>query len=219
MEDQKEEVLTPYTLADRNEILVKYANFSFKEALAEVKDELKIEKDFHRRLGLLAAQSWILRQKLYVALHDPYISALSEIEDTDIFDGLDDDDYNEYDSLFDEDTPEVKIEVLILKATTIDGKKITKDTIVEIEEKEANKLIDAASPLLPSEYFEVLRKKEAGRGETDKHNKFFNSSKLSSGKFTNAEAIGRCFENLIDPILINKKMSHLNIRQKHLIVV
>ena len=52
MEDQKEEVLTPYTLADRNEILVKYANFSFKEALAEVKDELQIEKDFHRRLGL-----------------------------------------------------------------------------------------------------------------------------------------------------------------------
>ena len=77
MEDQKEEVLKPYTLADRNEILVKYANFSFKEALAEVKDELKIEKDFHRRLGLLAAQSWILRKKLYVALHDPYISALS----------------------------------------------------------------------------------------------------------------------------------------------
>ena len=29
MEDQKEEVLTPYTLADRNETLVKYANFSF----------------------------------------------------------------------------------------------------------------------------------------------------------------------------------------------
>ena len=42
MDDQKEEVLTPYTLADRNEILVKYANFSFKEALVEVKDELKI---------------------------------------------------------------------------------------------------------------------------------------------------------------------------------
>ena len=60
--------------------------------------------------------------------------------------------------------------------------------------------LNVASPLLPSEYFEVLRKKEAGRGETDKHNKFFNSSKQSSGKFTNAEAIGLCFENLIDPI-------------------
>ena len=94
MEDQKEEVLTPYTLADRNETLVKYANFSFSAALEEVKGELKVEKDFHKRLGLLAAQSWILRKKLYVALQDPYISALSEIEDTDIFDGLDEDDYN-----------------------------------------------------------------------------------------------------------------------------
>ena len=147
MEDQKE-VLTPYTLADRNEILVKYANYSFKEALAEVKGELKIEKDFHKRLGLLAAQSWILRKKLYVTLHDPYISALSEIEDTDIFDGLDDDDYNDYDSLFDEETPEVKVEILMLKATTVGGKKIAKDTIVEIEEKEAKSLIEAGNAKL-----------------------------------------------------------------------
>ena len=151
MEDQKEEVLTPYTLADRNETLVKYANYSFTEALAEVKDELKIEKDFHRRLGLLAAQSWILRKKLYVALHDPYISALSEIEDTDIFDGLDEDDYNDYDSLFDDDAPEVKIEILILKETTIGGKKIAKDTIVEIEEKEAKNLIKEGNAKLNSE--------------------------------------------------------------------
>ena len=150
MEDQKE-VLTPYTLADRNEILVKYANYSFKEALAEVKGELKIEKDFHKRLGLLAAQSWILRKKLYVTLHDPYISALSEIEDTDIFDGLDDDDYNDYDSLFDEDTPEVKVEILMLKATTVGGKKIAKDTIVEIEEKEAKSFIEAGNAKLVSE--------------------------------------------------------------------
>ena len=151
MEDQKEEVLTPYTLADRNETLVKYANFSFSAALEEVKSELKVEKDFHKRLGLLAAKSWILRKKLYVALHDPYISALSEIEDTDIFDGLDEDDYNDYDSLFDEDTPEVKIEILILKETTIDGKKIAKDTIVEMEEKEAKNLIKAGNAKLNSE--------------------------------------------------------------------
>ena len=151
MEDQKDEILTPYTLADRNETLVKYANFSFAAALEEVKGELKIEKDFHKRLGLLAAQSWILRKKLYVALHDPYISALSEIEDTDIFDGLDEDDYNDYDSLFDDDTPEVKIEILILKETTIDGKKIAKDTIVEMEEKEAKNLIKAGNAKLNSE--------------------------------------------------------------------
>ena len=148
MEDQKEEILTPYTLADRNETLVKYANYSFKEALSEVKKELNTEKDFHKRLGLLAAKSWILRKKLYVALHDPYVSALSEIEDTDIFDGLEDDDYNEYDSLFDEDTPEAKVEVLMLKQATIDGKKITKDTIVEIPEKEAKSLIEAGKAKL-----------------------------------------------------------------------
>ena len=52
MVDQKEEVLTPYTLADRNETLVKYANYSFNEALSEVKNELRAEKDFHKRLGL-----------------------------------------------------------------------------------------------------------------------------------------------------------------------
>ena len=148
MEDQKDEILTPYTLADRNETLVKYANYSFKEALSEVKDELKIEKDFHRRLGLLAAKSWILRKKLYVTLHDPYISALSEVEDTDIFDGLDDEEYNDFDSLFDEDTPGVKVEILLLKAATINGKKITKDTIVEIAEKEAEELVKAGTAKL-----------------------------------------------------------------------
>ena len=148
MDDQKEEVLTPYTLADRNSTLVKYANYSFNEALSEVKNELRAEKDFHKRLGLLAAKSWILRKKLYVTLHDPYISALSEIEDTDIFDGLDDEDYNDFDSLFDEDTPEVKVEVLMLKASTIDGKKVTKDTIVEIPEKEAKSLIKAGTAKL-----------------------------------------------------------------------
>ena len=151
MEDQKDEVLTPYTLADRNETLVKYANFSFKEALSEVKEELKTEKDLNKRLGLLAAKSWILRKKLYVTLHDPYISALSEIEDTDIFDGLDDEDYNEFDSLFDEGPSEVKVEVLMLKQTTVDGKKIAKDTIMELSDKEADKLVKAGNAKLNTE--------------------------------------------------------------------
>ena len=53
-----------------------------------------------------------------------HISALSEVDGTDIFDGLDDDDLNEYDSLFDDDAPETKVEILILKtALPLDGKK------------------------------------------------------------------------------------------------
>ena len=142
MEDQKDEILTPYILADRNEILVKYANFSFREALLEVNKEISVEKERSRRLALLAAKSWILRKKLYATLHDPYISALSEVEDTDIFDGLDDEDFNEYDSLFDDNEPEPKIEILLLKQTSVDGKKIAKDTILELPPKAAQDLIE-----------------------------------------------------------------------------
>ena len=142
MQDQKDEKLTPYILADRNEILLKYANFSFRQALSEVNNEIETEKERSRRLGLLAAKSWILRKKLYASLHDPYISALSEVEDTDIFDGLDDEDFNEYDSLFEDSDPERKIEILMLKETTVDGKKIAKDTILELSQKEADALIE-----------------------------------------------------------------------------
>ena len=142
MQDQKDEKLTPYILADRNEILLKYANFSFREALSEVNNEIETEKERSRRLGLLAAKSWILRKKLYATLHDPYISALSEVEDTDIFDGLDDEDLNEYDSLFEDSEPEPKMEILLVKETTVDGKKIAKDTILELSQKQAEALIE-----------------------------------------------------------------------------
>ena len=142
MQDQKDEKLTPYILADRNEILLKYANFSFREALSEVNNEIETEKERSRRLGLLAAKSWILRKRLYASLHDPYISALSEVEDTDIFDGLDDEDLNEYDSLFEDSEPEPKMEILLVKETTVDGKKIAKDTILELSQKQAEALIE-----------------------------------------------------------------------------
>ncbi len=45
----------------------------------------------------------------------------------------------------------VKIEILMLKQTTVGGKKIAKDTIVEIEEKEAKSLIKAGNAKLNSE--------------------------------------------------------------------
>jgi hypothetical protein len=45
----------------------------------------------------------------------------------------------------------VKVEVLLLKAATIDGKKITKDTIVEISEKEAETLVKAGTAKLNAE--------------------------------------------------------------------
>ena len=45
MEDEKEEKLTPYILADRNEILVKYANFSFRKLCQKSIKRLKQKKN------------------------------------------------------------------------------------------------------------------------------------------------------------------------------
>ena len=145
MNEENKSILSPTIEGERNEILRRYGNHSFSAALKEVNDTLLIEKDYETRLGLLAAKSWILRKKLYVTLHDPYISALSEIEDENIFDGFDDDEYNEFDSLFDEETTEKKekmVEILVLKKTTISGKSIAKDTILEVDEKLSKTLID-----------------------------------------------------------------------------
>ena len=145
MNEENKSILSPTIEGERNEILRRYGNHSFSAALKEVNDTLSIEKDYDTRLGLLAAKSWILRKKLYVTLHDPYISALSEIEDENIFDGFDDDDYNEFDSLFDDENTEKKenmVEILVLKKTTINGKSIAKDTILEVDEKLSKTLID-----------------------------------------------------------------------------
>tara|TARA_B100000575_G_C22775864_1_gene460370 strand:- start:79 stop:423 length:345 start_codon:yes stop_codon:yes gene_type:complete len=104
MDDEKEESLTPEVKSDRNGVLREYANFSFTAALDEVNNKLDEEKNYSKKLGLMAAKSWILRNEIYAAINDPYISALVEVENTDIFDGLEDEDYNEFDSLFDDDT-------------------------------------------------------------------------------------------------------------------
>ena len=142
MDDDKEEVLTAYTEAGRNEILRKYANFSFKEALEQVKMELSTEKEFENRLALFAAKSWILRKKIYVTLHDPYISALSEVENTDIFEDYEEAEDSAIDNLFDDDVEhsveDVKIE--ILKNTSINGHKVLKGTVVTVTSEQADKL-------------------------------------------------------------------------------
>ena len=145
MNTENKSILSPTIEGERNDILRRYGNHSFSAALKEVNDTLSIEKDYETRLGLLAAKSWILRKKLYVTLHDPYISALSEIEDENIFDGFDDEEYNEFDSLFDEENTDKKekmVEILVIKKTTINEKSIAKDTILEVDEKLSKTLID-----------------------------------------------------------------------------
>ena len=146
---------------DREKTLRKVLDINPEWALNNVSEGQR--KRIQLYLGLLSPVKVLLLDEITVNI-DVIIKArfldflksearngVSVLYVTHIFDGLDEDDYNEYDSLFDETTPKVKIEILTLKATTIDGKKIAKDTIVEIEEKEANKLIDSGNAKLVSE--------------------------------------------------------------------
>ena len=133
---------TPQLHKDRNKILVKYAEHSFSAALDEINEALKTEKNHGKKLALLSAKSWVLRNKLYATLHDPYIYTLNEIENTDVFDDMDDENQSAIDNLFDDDAPEKMVEVVILKSTTVNGKKLVKDTILEVTEENAAKLVD-----------------------------------------------------------------------------
>ena len=107
---------------DRNKILMQHAEQSFTEALDEINASLKSEKNHSKKLALLSAKSWVLRNKLYVSLHDPYIYTLNEIENTDVFDDIDDEDQTAIDNLFDDEAPEKPekmVEVTILKSTCL----------------------------------------------------------------------------------------------------
>ena len=136
------EETTPQLHKNRYKILVKYAEHSFSAALDEINEALKSEKNHGKKLALLSAKSWVLRNKLYATLHDPYIYTLNEIENTDVFDNMDDEDQSAIDNLFDDDVPEKMVEVVILKSTTVNGKKLVKDTILEVTEENAAKLVD-----------------------------------------------------------------------------
>ena len=127
---------------DRNKVLVKFADHSFSSALDEINSELNGEKNHSKKLALLSAKSWVLRNKLYATLHDPYIYSLNEVENTDIFDGADDENETAIDNLFDDDEKkDTMVEVVMLKNTTLNGTKLVKETILSVTEDSAKKLI------------------------------------------------------------------------------
>jgi len=126
----------------RNKILQEMGELSFQDALSDVNERLIKEKKKHTRLALLSAKSWILRNKLHSALHDPYIYSISEVENTDIFEDYEEAEDSAIDNLFDDDVEnsveDVKIE--ILKNTSINGHKVLKGTVVTVTSEQANKL-------------------------------------------------------------------------------
>ena len=137
----------------RNKILQEMGELSFQDALSDVNERLIMEKKKHTRLALLSAKSWILRNKLHSALHDPYIYSISEVENTDIFEDYEEAEDSAIDNLFDDDVEnsveDVKIE--ILKNTSINGHKVLKGTVVTVTTEQADKLAAEGKAKIVSE--------------------------------------------------------------------
>ena len=132
---------------ERNKILGGLAELSFHDAIETVDERLVSEKNKTKRLSLLSAKSWLLRNKLHSALHDPYIYAINEVENTDIFDEIEGDGNSSLDSLFDDDdddfeATEDNVNVEILKNTTLNGHKLLKGVVASVTQENAKKLVD-----------------------------------------------------------------------------
>tara|TARA_B110000091_G_scaffold143881_1_gene153644 strand:+ start:61 stop:546 length:486 start_codon:yes stop_codon:yes gene_type:complete len=147
---EKDNLLSPIMEKARNEILNQYSDSSFDEALDGVKSSLKTENDMPSRLALLAAKSWIIRNKVHVLVNEPFTYSLSELEGTNIFSENEDEDEDTVDGLFDDDDDEGedknggnsgKVKIVIIKATTLNGDKLLKDAAIEVSKDDAEKLI------------------------------------------------------------------------------
>ena len=135
----------------RNDILKHYGDFTFEQALGEVNTSLQTEKNSGERLVLLAAKSWIIRNKVHVLMNEPFVYTMNELENTDVFsDIVDDDDGDGLDGLFDDDDEEEeeeendkeeKVQISFIKSTTRAGVKYAKDMIAEVSKKDAEELV------------------------------------------------------------------------------
>ena len=148
MAADQDKLLSPTMLKARNKILIEYADLSFSDALDEVTLSLKSEKDNSTRLALLAAKSWIIRNKVYAMMNEPFVYSLNELENTKIFSEAEDDDDVGVDGLFDDDdddddNTDGNVEVSILKATTHNGVKFMKDKdmLIKVSQEDADKLV------------------------------------------------------------------------------
>ena len=145
---EKDDLLSPIMEKARNKILVQYSDSTFDEALDGVKSSLKTENDMPSRLALLAAKSWIIRNKVHVLINEPFTYSLSEMEGTNIFSENEDEDEDTVDGLFDDDDDDAvdggnsgKVKIVVIKATTLNGDKLLKDAAIEVGKDDAEKLI------------------------------------------------------------------------------
>ena len=104
MKQENEEWLGSTMLDGRNKILGEFLEFTFDEALRQVEDRFKTEKEFPDRLALMAAKSWLIRKKVYSIMHEPFVFSIGDLENLDISPTIsEDEEDNLAASLFDDD--------------------------------------------------------------------------------------------------------------------
>lgn len=141
---EKDNLLSPVMEKERNKILNQYSDFSFDEALDEVKSSLKTEKNTATRLVLLAVKSWIIKNKVHVLVNEPFTFSLGEMEGTNVFTANDDEDPDDtVDGLFDDDNDNASddVEIVITKTTSLNGDKLLKNAVLEVSKDDAKKLV------------------------------------------------------------------------------
>jgi hypothetical protein len=151
MTAENDKSLSLEMLQARNAILIEFGDYSFDQALDEVKNSLLSEKNNATRLALLSAKSWIIRNKVYAMMHEPFVYALNELENTNIFSDTDDDDTSTsgLSGLFDADDDDGDgdgdgdgdVQVTVTKTTTLNGVKLIKDMVVSVKKDDAEKLV------------------------------------------------------------------------------
>ena len=150
MTAENDKSLSLEMLQARNAILIEFGDYSFDQALDEVKNSLLSEKNNATRLALLSAKSWIIRNKVYAMMHEPFVYALNELENTNMFSDTDDDDTSTsgLSGLFDDDDDgdgdgdgDGDVQVTVTKTTTLNGVKLIKDMVVSVKKDDAEKLV------------------------------------------------------------------------------
>ncbi len=146
MTAENDKSLSSEMLKARNAILIEFGDHSFDQALDEIKNSLATEKDRAKRLALLSAKSWIIRNKVYAMMHEPFVYSLNELENTNIFSGIEDDDSTQLSGLFDDDEDEDEddngdVQIKVSKTTTHNGVKLIKDMVVAVSKDDAAKLV------------------------------------------------------------------------------
>lgn len=134
MHQEKEKWLTPELMNNRNKIIGEFLDFTFDEALIQVEGKFDDATEFSDKLTLFAAKSWLIKNKVYALLHDPFAFSIGDLEGLDISPTVSDDDDEDSlaSSLFgDDDDDDLEIKAAkqpVKKAIKKSSKKNTKQS-------------------------------------------------------------------------------------------